>query len=112
MVMAASAIATLTRASRRANSNSTHSSLVGNVYRDLIVEPRRRTQAGRPIVSPKNAEECLFACALGRGDHPIATQVFHLVVCSRVSSARHVGRRRRAELSRRVEHEWDAFAPV
>ena len=41
-----------------------------------------------------------------------ATQVFHFVVRSRVSRACHGGRRRRAELTRRADHERNALAPV
>ena len=92
--------------------NGAQSSLVGNLHRDLIVEPRRRAQAWRAIVRPESADErLLFRALRGRNDS-IATQVFHFVVRSRVSRACHIGRRRRAKLSRRVDHKWNALAPV
>ena len=89
--------------------NGAQSSLVSNLHRDLIVEPRRCAQAWRAIIGPENADKCLFFRALRpRG----ATQVFHFVVRGSVSRACHVGRRRRAELTRRADHKRNALAPV
>ena len=89
--------------------NGAQSSLISNLYRDLVVEPRRRAQAWCAIIGPENADKrLLFRPLRPRG----ATQVFHFVVCSRVSRAGHIGRRRRAELTRRADHERKALAPV
>src|SRR5207244_9527733 len=57
--------------------NGAHSSLVGNLHRDLIVQSRRRAQAWGTIVSPENADECLLFRALVWRNAPIATDVFH-----------------------------------
>ena len=89
--------------------NGAQSSLISNLHRDLVVEPRRCAEAWRAIIGPENADKRLFFRPLRpRG----ATQVFHFVVRGRVSSAGHSGRRRRAELSRRVDDKGDALAPV
>ena len=77
--------------------NGAQSSLIGNLHRDLIVEPRRRAQAWGAIIGPESADKCLFFRALRRRG---ATQVFHFVVHGSVSRACHGGRRRRAELTR------------
>src|SRR6185436_8781154 len=66
-------------------------------------------EAWRAVIGPENADKRLFFRPLrARG----ATQVFHFVVCGSVSRAGHIGRRRRAELSRRVDDKGDALAPV
>src|SRR4029077_3451084 len=89
--------------------NGAQSSLISNLYRDLVVEPRRCAQAWSAIIGPENADKRLFFRPLRpRG----ATQVFHFVVRGSVSRAGHVGRRRRAELTRRADHERKALAPV
>src|SRR5436190_17038653 len=43
---------------------------------------------------------------------PSPPQAFHLVVSHCVVRAGHLGRRRRTELTRRTDHEWNALAPV
>ena len=76
--------------------NGAQSSLISNLHRDLVVEPRRCAEAWRAIIGPENADKRLFFRPLRpRG----ATQVFHFVVRGSVSRAGHIGRRRRAELS-------------
>src|SRR5206468_6640489 len=89
--------------------NGAESSLVSNLYRDLIVEPRGRAEAWGAIVSPESADERLLFGAHRRRD---ATQVFRLVVRSGVSRACHIGRGRRAELTGRCHDERYALAPV
>src|ERR1700758_3691290 len=89
--------------------NGAQSSLVGNVHGDLIVQLGRGTQAWRTIIRPESPDERLLFRSLRRC---IATQVFHFVVRSSVTGARHGWRRRRAELARRVNHEWNALTPV
>jgi hypothetical protein len=42
----------------------------------------------------------------------VATEVFHFIVGGSVSRAGHIRRRRRAELTRRTDYEWEALAPV
>ena len=91
--------------------NGAQSPLVGNLHRDLIVESRRRAETWGAIIRPESADERLLFRAL-RAYDSVATQVFHLVVRSRVIRACHVGRRRRAELTRRVDYKRNALAPV
>src|SRR4029077_3239420 len=88
--------------------NGAQSSLISNLYRDLVVQPRRCAQAWSAIIGPENADKRLFFRPLRpRG----ATQVFHFVVRGSVSRAGHIGRRRRAELSWRVDDKGAALAP-
>ena len=92
--------------------NAVQSSLVGNLYRNLIIEPWRRAQAWRAIIRPESADKCLLFRALRGRIQPIATKVFCLVVRSRVCGACHGWRRRRAELGGRGGNERTALAPV
>ena len=74
--------------------------LVGNVNGNLIIESRRRTQAGRSIVCPKGADKGLLGRALRRRSNPVAAEIFHFVIGRSVPCAGKGRRRRYLELGR------------
>src|SRR5262249_58556400 len=72
----------------------------------------RGAQAWGGIICPESADErLLFRALRGRNDR-IAAYAFHFIVCGSVVSARHVGRRRRAELTRRGDNKRNALTPI
>ena len=86
--------------------------LVGNVNGNLIIESRRRTQAGRSIVCPKGADKGLLGRALRRRSNPVATKSFRFVISRSICGAGKGRRWRRPELSRELYHERSAFTPM
>ena len=86
--------------------------LVGDVQGDLVVEPRRCTEARGSIVGPVNPGLGLFRGSLRRSHEPIATQTLGFVERGRVLHASHRGRGWNPELIGRPHHERCDRAPA
>ncbi len=98
--MAASAIETLTKRKQASQLDRSEFCLVGNLDSNLIVESRRRAEAGSSIVCPKGADKCLLGRALRRRRNPVATEIFRFVIGRSILCAGKGRRRRDLELSR------------
>ena len=82
------------------------------MYCDLIVEPGRRAQAGRPVVGPKDAGDRLIRRALRGGHHAVATEALYFIVGCGVLQAVHRRGRRSPKLIGRLQDKRRAFAPM
>ena len=105
-------LTTLTNASKPRQLDGSEFCLVGNVNGNLIIESRRRTQAGRSIVCPKGADKCLLGRALRRRMNPVATKIFRFVIGRSICGAGKGRWRRCLELGRGFYHERSASAPM
>src|SRR5712692_4783396 len=86
--------------------------LVGDLRCDLVVEPRRRAQAWRPIIGPVSADLGLFRGALRRCDDTVAAQAIDLVESGRILRTVQSRWRWNPELVGRLHHKWFYLAPV
>src|SRR5207244_11370783 len=86
--------------------------LISDVNDDLIVEPRRRTQARCSIVSPENSNKTLFGRACGRCENAVAANRFRFGVGGGILDAVHIWRRWNAKLTGRLHDERFAISPM
>src|SRR5205085_3890490 len=90
---------------------STCAHLIGDMHRDLIVEPRRRAQAWGSVVRPKSTDLGFFGRAIACRNHPITAEGFDLIISSGVFGAVQGRRRRAAKLRTGLEHKRFHLAP-
>src|SRR5918992_4674713 len=86
--------------------------LVGDFYRDLVVQPRRRAQIRRSVVGPVDPRYRLVFGSLRRGDDTVAAQALHLIKSGRILRTVHGRGRRSPELVSRLQDKRIDLAPV
>lgn len=71
--------------------------LLGNLHRDLVVHPRRRSETGGSVIGPVDTCYCLVFRSFRRRDYAVAAETLYFIESCRVVPACKRGRTRNRE---------------